>query len=112
MANIPAMLLRHTCTVETLEGVTGRSSQVFGAAVSFKCFVESRTRRVRSQQTGNETTSSTTVYARRDAAHGPASFAVGSRVTLPSGRVAEVIELADRDGGGLATPDHLEIILT
>lgn len=112
MGAVPLTLLRMTASVETLEGVNGRSGQTFADPVSFKCFVEAKTRRVRSQQTGNETTSSTTLYCRRTAAGGPSSFTVGSRVTLPSGRVAEVIELADRHGGGLATPDHLEVILT
>ncbi|WP_158070560.1 hypothetical protein [Streptomyces luteocolor] len=51
-------------------------------------------------------TSSATVYARPDAVC-PAH----SRVTLTSGRVTTVVAAYKRGGGGLPTPDHLEVQL-
>ncbi len=55
---------------------------------------------------GEEVTSSATVYARPDAVC-PAH----SRVTLTSGRVTTVVAAYKRGGGGLPTPDHLEVQL-
>lgn len=113
MGSIPAFLLQHSATVETLEGTDGRQEQHYAAGAAFRCFVEAQTRRVRSQQTGQETVSSTTLYVNRDAiAGGAAAFAPGSLVTLPSGRRAEVIACLDRDGAGLPVPSHLEVQLT
>ncbi|MEU2563216.1 hypothetical protein ABZ626_28335 [Streptomyces longispororuber] len=49
---------------------------------------------------------SSTVYALPDA-RCPAR----SRVTLPDGRQTTAIAALTRDGGGLPTPDHLEVQL-
>jgi hypothetical protein len=35
-----------------------------------------------------------------------------SRVTLPSNRIAYVIDTGIGNGGGLSTPDHIELALT
>jgi hypothetical protein len=101
---IPAFLLKHKVWVEPFLGNTGNGPQ-YGPASEVRCFVEEKTRLVRDPG-GDEVTSSSTFYARPTAVC-PAK----SRVTLPSGRKTTVIEAIRQDGGGLPTPDHLEVRL-
>lgn len=102
--------------VQAYQGVDGAGVALYGASTSFQCFAERRNRLVRSSSTGQEVTSSTTVYAKPTAAGGEAGFPAGSLVTV-LGKTRAVIECAPRlggdpsVGGGLPTPDHLEIIL-
>jgi hypothetical protein len=105
MAAIPMWMLRHEVTVEPLTG-EGPFGAILGPAVRVRCFADDKRRLVR-DATGNEVTSSTTLYAPLDTA-----APVGSRVTLPDGRKATVLQALRRDGGGLPTPDHLEVALT
>lgn len=102
---IPVWLLRHTVTVEPYEG-TGSYGPIYGAPVLVRGFLDERTRLVRAPS-GDEVTSSSTVYCRLDAVSAPPK----SRVTLPDGRTTTVIQALRRDGGGLPTPDHLEVQL-
>ncbi|MFF7452099.1 MULTISPECIES: hypothetical protein [unclassified Streptomyces] len=101
---IPGYLLRHLVTVEPLLGNSATGPR-YGPPVQVRCFVEEKTRMVRNPA-GEEVTSSSTLYARPDTVC-PAK----SRVTLPSGRKTTVIEAVRQDGGGLPTPDHLEVRL-
>ncbi|MCM2394359.1 hypothetical protein [Streptomyces albipurpureus] len=101
---IPGFLLRHEVTVEPYLGDSAYGPQ-YGPAASLRCFLDEQTRTVRSKE-GQEVISSGTFYARLDAVC-PAE----SRVTLPTGRQTTVIAALRRDGGGLATPDHLEVQL-
>lgn len=104
MGQIPGWLLRHSVTVEAFEGA-GAYGPVYGAAVTVRALVRPGLRLVRAPD-GSEVVSSTTVFARRGLTAPP-----GSRVTLPDGRVTTVIACLDQDGGGLPTPDHVELQL-
>ncbi|CAM5589260.1 hypothetical protein [Streptomyces purpurascens] len=102
---IPRFLMRHQVTIEPYLGdsSTGRK---YGPPVEVKkCFVDEQTRVVRTPA-GEQVTSTSTVYADPGTQAPPLS-----RVTLPSGRATTVIQAKDRDGGGLPTPDHVEIQL-
>lgn len=103
--SLPGFLLRHEVTVEPYEGDSAYGPQ-YGALVAVRCFLEEKTRLVRAPG-GDEVTSSATVRCRLDAVTAPPK----SRVTLPDGRRTTVINFARHDGGGLATPDHLELQL-
>lgn len=101
---IPAAVFRHQAVVEPYLG-TGPSGPKYGPAFPLKCYAQDKTRLVRSPD-GDEVTSTSTVYAQL----GPI-VPVKSRVTLPAGRRTTVIASLRHDGGGLPTPDHLEIQL-
>ncbi|WP_282795182.1 hypothetical protein [Streptomyces sp. CC224B] len=101
---IPDYLLRHEVVVEAWEG-EGPYGSKYGPPTAMRCFLDEQTRMVRNPA-GEEVTSSSTVYALPDA-RCPAR----SRVTLPDGRQTTVIAALARDGGGLPTPDHLEVQL-
>ncbi|GGR71168.1 MULTISPECIES: hypothetical protein [Streptomyces] len=104
MSRIPGWLLRHRIRVEPYRG-TSSKGPVYGPPQDVRCFLDEQTRTVRSPG-GDEVTSSSTAYAAPGTTVPPQS-----RVTLPSGRVTRVITLLNRDGGGLPTPDHVEIQL-
>lgn len=101
---IPGWLLRHQVTVEPYLGQAATGPR-YGAPVPVRCFVDAARRKVRNQL-GEEVLSEATVYCP------PATVAPPkSRVTV-NGREAFVITAKPRDGGGLPTPDHLELALT
>lgn len=104
MGAIPRFLLRHTVTVEALTG-EGPFGPTFGDPVEVRCFVDERRQFVRDNE-GSEVVSSTTVYMPLNT-----TCPVGSKVTA-NGRTATVLASSRRDGGGLPTPDHLEVNLT
>ncbi|MER5769554.1 hypothetical protein [Streptomyces sp. NPDC001985] len=95
---------RHTVVVEPYVG-SGPTGPVYGPPITVRCLVDDQTRLVRSA-TGDQVTSTSTLYARLETVC-PAK----SRVTLLSGRRTVVIAALRRDGGGLPTPDHLEVQL-
>jgi hypothetical protein len=101
---IPGWLLRHRIVVERYLGGSS-TGPLYGPPCELRCFLDEQTRTVRSPG-GEDVTSSSTAYAAPGALVPPLS-----RATLPGGRVTTVIQTARRDGGGLATPDHLEIQL-
>jgi hypothetical protein len=103
MGSIPSWLLRHTVSVEPYlqEGTFGPE---YGSAVDVACFVDDKRRLVRNK-TGEEVVSESTFYARLDV-----DCPIDSRVTV-NGRTTTVLATARRDGGGLPTPDHLEVNL-
>lgn len=100
---MPAMLLRHTVTVERYEG-SSAYGETYAAPVPLDCFREHKRRLVR-DAAGNEVVSETTLYAMPDTDPIPA----GSRVTV-DGTATTVIAADLKDGGGLPTPDHLEVV--
>ncbi|GAA4684530.1 hypothetical protein [Streptomyces youssoufiensis] len=100
--SIPGWLLRHQITVEAYQG-DGPYGPVYGPPVAVRCFLDEATRLVR-DPSGDEVTSSSTAYCPLETV-APAK----SRVTLPAGRRTSVIAALRRDGGGLPTPDHLEV---
>ncbi|PBC80113.1 hypothetical protein BX265_4949 [Streptomyces sp. TLI_235] len=106
MAALPAALMRHRITVEPYLGSSAYGPKYGPEVTGVRCFLEERTRLVRAPG-GEEVVSSSTAYAPL-ATVCPAR----SRVTLPDGRTTTVIAALRHDGGGLPTPDHLEIQLT
>lgn len=105
MGAVPAALLRHSITIEPYLG-QGGAGPTYGPAVTVRAFVDESRRRVR-DSTGREVTAEATIVCPL-----ATTAPVESRITLPSGRVATVIAAARRDGGGLPTPDHLELATT
>ncbi|GGS88492.1 hypothetical protein ACFFV7_50960 [Nonomuraea spiralis] len=103
MGELPAWLLRHQVLVEPFEG-EGPFGPEYGEQVTESAFVDDKRRLVRDAE-GAEVVSETTVYMRLDA-----TCPTGSRVTV-NGRVTYAITASRRDGGGLPTPDHLEVAL-
>lgn len=104
MAAIPSFLLRHEVTVEPLLS-EGSHGPVHGLPVTVRCFRDDKRRQVRGKD-GSEVVSETTLYMPL-----ATTCPAGSRVTLDDGRKTTVITASRRDGGGLATPDHLEVTL-
>jgi hypothetical protein len=98
-----------TISVEAYEG-SGAYGDVYAAPVDVTpCVVEDTRRLVRVQTqdaAGAEQVSSTTVYAPLEATVPP-----GSRVTVPSGRVARVLAAARVEAHGLPLPEYLELSL-
>ncbi|MBZ6250572.1 hypothetical protein KVH27_19590 [Streptomyces olivaceus] len=104
MSRVPGWLLRHRITIEEYLGDSSTGA-LYGPPQRVRAFVDEQTRAVVSP--GGETvTSSSTAYTAPGTTAPPLS-----RVTLPSGRVTKVIAALPRDGGGLPTPDHVEIQL-
>lgn len=103
MGGIPGFLLRHTVTVEPFEG-EGPFGTTYGAPVEVRCFVDEKRQLVRNNE-GSEVVSSTTVYMPLNTV-----CPVGSRVTV-NDRTTTALTSSRRDGGGLPTPDHLEVNL-
>jgi hypothetical protein len=104
VSKVPGWLLRHRITIEPYKGDSS-TGPLYGPPQQVRAFVDEQTRAVVSP--GGETvTSSSTAYCAPGTTAPPLS-----RVTLPSGRTTKVIAALPRDGGGLPTPDHVEIQL-
>lgn len=104
MSHIPGSLLRHRITIEPYLGDSS-TGPLYGPPQSVRAFVDEQTRAVVSPA-GESVTSSSTAYTMPGTSAPPLS-----RITLPSGRQTKVIACLSRDGGGLPTPDHVEIQL-
>ncbi|GAB2918688.1 hypothetical protein ACFMQL_20545 [Nonomuraea fastidiosa] len=99
---LPDWLLRHVAVIEPFQG-EGAYGVIYGPPVTERCLVDDERRLVRDAQ-GAETVSDTTIFF-RPGVHCPE----GSRVTV-NGRVTTVIASFSRNGGGLPTPDHVEVV--
>lgn len=108
MTNALSFTYVHSVTVDTYLGTkNGVPSWNTDAAVP--CWVEETTELIR-DASGNEVVSSAKVFA---ALADSAKFVDGSKVTLPSGRVARVLALSVFDSGSLNLGlDHVEAHLT
>ncbi|MGI5178670.1 hypothetical protein ACQEVZ_20270 [Dactylosporangium sp. CA-152071] len=98
-----------TIAVEAYEGSGGRGDLYAAAAAVTPCVVEDTRRLVRVQTqdaAGAEQVSSTTVYAPLGTVAPPKS-----RVTLPSGRVAQVLAVSDITAAGHDLPEYVELNL-
>jgi hypothetical protein len=93
-------------TIEPCTG-SGAYGDVFGAPTTVAGFLSDQRRRVRNTATGEELLSPATLYVELTV-----TAPAGSRVTLPDGRTTAVAEANPKDGQGLPTPDHLELVLT
>lgn len=102
---LPNYLLQHQVTIEPYTG-TGAYGDTYGAGVAVRCMVDGKRRMIR-DQSGEQTMSMSTVYCALDT-----PCPVGSRVTLPDGRVATALSVTTCDGGNLPVPSHLEVYTT
>lgn len=101
--------LAQTATIEAFLYRDGRGVEHYDAAVTVACFRDDKRRLVPDTGggAGAQITSDSTIFLPLDTV-----CPVRSRVTLPAdGRKATVVQVLRRDGGGLPTPDHLEILL-
>ena len=101
MPGLPTTLLTHRMTVELYLGASA-TGPIYGPPVVVPCFVEPGRQSQRAP--GERTpTGTATIYTQLGEQITPES-----RVTV-EGRQVEVVEVIRHDGGGLPTPDHLEI---
>jgi hypothetical protein len=92
VSRLPLRYLRHTVAID-------------GATV--RCLVDSRGAglNVARASIGSETAGAVTVYCALATV-----CDLGAEVVLPDGRVGYAASVVRHDGGGLATPDHTEIL--
>lgn len=102
---LPDYLLTHTIGVRPYLGTTG-NGPAHGRRVELPAFVDENRRTV-SDGDGRAITSGSTVYVQLDA---PVAITPEARIDV-RGQPAEVLRVRRRDGGGLPTPDHIEIAL-
>lgn len=109
MGTIPGFLLRHTIVIEPYEGHSA-TGPIYGPPVTVRCFNADKRRFIRSK-TATGSTGSNEVIAATTSYCPPGTVAPAqSRVTV-NGRVTKVLQFLDHDGGGLPTPDHVELLL-
>lgn len=102
---LPKLWLRHQVTVEPYQG-SSANGPVYDTPVTVRCFLEESSELAKTSE-GEQRISTARYFARLDTIQAPPQ----SRVTLPDGRQAAVIDSIRHDGGGLPTPDHLEVRL-
>lgn len=101
MGSIPAWMLVHTVIIEPRLGISGHGP-TYGPPEEHDCLIDDVEKLDRA--------------ARDQEALDPVEFwlvpgavvPVGSRVTI-RGRIATALKVATRDGGGLPTPDHVQV---
>jgi hypothetical protein len=103
MSALPEFLMTHTIQVEPLVGRFSHGPK-YGNPVTYKCFVDDGTSLVLSRE-GVEVVSTAKVYLQLTA-----DVPLDSRVTV-NGEHRSILDVKRRDGKGLSTPDHLEVIL-
>lgn len=96
----------HTASVATCTG-TGVNGDVYAAPVDVPGFLDQRDQLVITAQ-GEEAQSETVFYTDLSEA---GAFTPRSTLTC-NGITAQVTKVFRRDGGGLPTPDHLEVRLS
>lgn len=109
MGVIPAFLLRHTITIEPYLG-QGATGPLYGPPVTVKSFNEDRRRLIRSAGATGSTGSNVVVSSTTSFCLPGTVAPTLSRVTV-NGRFTTVLQFLDHDGGGLPTPDHVELLL-
>lgn len=95
----------HTIQVEARTGQDVNGVDVYATPVPVACFLEETNRLVRSPN-GAEVVSTVQAYT----APGT-TVALDSRVTLPSGRAAQLISIDRHDSAALGLPDHVTLNL-
>ena len=96
----------HTADVQRHAG-NGAEGDTYDATVTERCFISDK-RRLVLAATGEQAVSETTVLFPKATPDIP----VDSLITLPAlfgGRTTRVLSVSRHDGGGLPTPDHLEV---
>lgn len=105
MASIPRWMLRHRVTIEPYTGEGPRGAVLGPPVPNVRALVEAKRRKVLDDK-GTRVVSNATVFML------PGTVCPArSRVTLPDGTTGTVASHAAHDGGGLATPDHVEVAL-
>ncbi|MFI6317281.1 hypothetical protein ACIBG8_07170 [Nonomuraea sp. NPDC050556] len=102
MTTLPGWLLRHTAVIKPFEGDSAYGP-VYGPPVAVRCLADDERRMVRDDK-GVEVVSEITIYM-LPGTRCPS----GSQVTV-NGRTTTVLASYTRDGGGLPTPDHVEVV--
>lgn len=102
MGSIPAFLLRRTCMVEPYLGAWG----AYGSARPMKCTVQAKLS-TSTSQAGVVRFATYTVVAQL-----AEQVPEGSKLTLDDGMAGYAQAVARHTGGGLPTPDHIEIAMT
>jgi len=98
-----------TAIIEPFLYLDGSGVEHYGPAVTVGCVSDARRRLVLDTSTGKgaQITSDSTVYLPTGTV-----CPVHSRVTLTDGAgQRQVVQVLDNSGGGLPTPDHLEVLL-
>lgn len=98
-----------TVSVETASAGAGMGPS-FASAVPVAGVQVDEARRLVRDESGQQVVSEASIYD-ETLAHATL-FTFGSRVTLPTGRVARVIAVKHHTALGLELPAHLEVILT
>lgn len=109
-AILQAMGQSDTATVEAFLYQDGNGVEHYDTALTVACFREAKRRLVMDSATGkgSQSMSEATVYLPTGTV-----CPVHSRVTLTDGAgPREVMQVLDRNGTGLPTPDHVEVLLT
>jgi hypothetical protein len=101
----PQYLLVHTVSVQPFTGNRSHGP-TYGPSITHPCFIEHGNQLILSKE-GKEIVATSTVYLPLAA---ESDFPIDSLVTV-NGRPSTVVDVKRRDGGGLPTPDHLEVIL-
>ncbi|MFD7508123.1 hypothetical protein ACFV5N_02065 [Streptomyces sp. NPDC059853] len=100
---VPAALLRHTVTVEPYIGDSAYGPR-YGPPATVRALVYARPRIVRAAD-GRQLVASASVIAEPGLDCPP-----GSRITLPSGRTASALTVADHTAPGLPVPSCTEVM--
>lgn len=103
-----AEFMVHPVSVRTRTGAGGMGVS-YATPVQLTVFVDEKRRLVRSTD-GAQVVSEATIYD-DDLTH-ESAFALGSEVTLPSGRKATVLTCKRAELDELELPSHLEVTLT
>lgn len=101
MARIPRWLLTHRITVEPYEGANAHGV-MYGPAGEERAFVDAR-RTFNESGERSQRDAGATIYVQLNTRAN-----TGARITH-RGHVSTAVEVLPRDGGGLPTPDHVEI---
>lgn len=99
MGEVPGWLLRHRCTVEPYE-----DWGVYGPPRSLTCFINEAL--ASAGPAGSERVAQLTIVAKPYE-----QVPAGSLITLADGRKGYAAAMVHHDGGGLPTPDHIEIAM-
>lgn len=99
----------HTTDVQRFTGAGAEGDEWEPVHEGLSCFISDKRRLVRAP-TGEQVISETTVLYPKTTLDIP----VDSLITLPAlfgGRTSTVLSVSRHDGGGLPTPDHLEVAI-
>lgn len=99
----------HTITVETLTG-SGGMGDTFAASRTVEGVQVDDARKLVRDMSAREVVCETTIFD--DDTTRAGIYTPGSKVTLPSGRVAAVISVKTLDALGVDLPAHVEVNLT